>query len=103
MTPADHGAEGRRRLGWPSRAVVVIPCLASLSEWNRRCGHRGHSVNFLAREGPMSGLAFSTILVASPIEGVRQTDAVHAIVRQDNDPVSRCWVLLEEAVAGGDP
>jgi hypothetical protein len=51
----------------------------------------------------MSGLAFSTILVASPIEGIRQTDGVHAIVRQDNDLVSRCWVLLEEEVAGGDP
>jgi hypothetical protein len=80
-----------------------MPCLASLSEENRRCGRRGHSVNFLASEGPMSGLAFSTILVASPIEGICQTDGVHAIVRQDNDLVSRCWVLLEEEVAGGDP
>jgi hypothetical protein len=51
----------------------------------------------------MSGLVFSTVLVTLPIEGVRQTDGVDAIVGQDDYPVSCCWVLFEETVAWSYP
>jgi hypothetical protein len=99
VTPANHRTDGRVELGWPGRVVILIPCLPSLSERERRRSRGGHTIHRLAGECPMSGGAFATVLVAAPIKGVWEADGVGSIICQDHYSIAGGGVVFEEMVA----